>query len=88
MAEPRNAQNAAEFAKKEQAAIMEAVKAARKERGISQRRLGELSGVQQPVIVRMEKGDTSPQVETVLKVLHPLDKKLAVVPQDKGGDAQ
>lgn len=88
MTKAKSPQNAAEFAKKEQATIMEAVKAARKERGISQRQLGELSGVQQPVIVRMEKGDTSPQVETVLKVLHPLDKKLAVVPQDKGGDVQ
>ena len=34
----------------------------------------------QPVIARMERGSTSPQLETVLKVLAPLGKTLAVVP--------
>ena len=53
---------------------------ARQEQGISQKKLEELSGVKQPVIARMEKGYTSPQVETLLKVLAPLGKTLAVVP--------
>jgi len=53
---------------------------ARKERGISQKKLEELSGVKQPIIARMERGSTSPQVDTVLKVLAPLGKTLAVVP--------
>ena len=53
---------------------------ARKEQGISQKELEELSGVKQPVIARMEKGITSPQLETVLKVLAPLGKTLAIVP--------
>ena len=53
---------------------------ARQERGISQKRLEELSGVKQPVIARMERGSTSPQIDTVLKVLAPLGKTLAVVP--------
>ncbi|MCL2498207.1 MAG: helix-turn-helix transcriptional regulator [Symbiobacteriaceae bacterium] len=64
------------------AMMMELVNA-RKERGISQKKLEELSGVSQPVIARMEKGDTSPQVDTVLKVLAPLGKTLAVVPLEK-----
>lgn len=59
--------------------IGEMVKA-RREKGISQKKLGELSGVKQPVIARMEKGSTSPQLDTILKVLAPLGKTLAVVP--------
>lgn len=53
---------------------------ARQERGISQKKLEELSGVKQPIIARMEKGKTSPQIDTVLKVLAPLGKTLAIVP--------
>lgn len=53
---------------------------ARQEKGISQKKLEELSGVKQPVIARMEKGSTSPQLDTILKVLAPLGKTLAIVP--------
>lgn len=53
---------------------------ARQEQGISQKKLEELSGVKQPIIARMEKGITSPQLDTVLKVLAPLGKTLAIVP--------
>lgn len=53
---------------------------ARQEKGISQKELEELSGVKQPIIARMEKGSTSPQLGTFLKVLASLGKTLAVVP--------
>ena len=53
---------------------------ARQEKGISQKQLEEMSGVKQPVIARMETGSTSPQLDTVLKVLLPLGKTLAIVP--------
>lgn len=53
---------------------------ARNEQGISQKQLEEMSGVKQPVIARMEKGYTSPQIDTLLKVLAPLGKTLAIVP--------
>ena len=56
---------------------------ARQERGISQKKLEELSGVKQPIIARMEKGTTNPQIDTILKVLAPLGKTLAIVPLDK-----
>lgn len=56
---------------------------ARQEKGLSQKKLGELSGVRQPVIARMERGITSPQLDTVLKVLAPLGKTLAVVPLEE-----
>ena len=54
----------------------------RQEQGISQKRLEEMSGVKQPIIARMEKGYTSPQIDTLLKVLAPLGKTLAIVPLD------
>lgn len=53
---------------------------ARQEQGISQKKLEELSGVKQPIIARMEKGSTNPQLSTLLKVLAPLGKTLAIVP--------
>jgi DNA-binding XRE family transcriptional regulator len=60
---------------------------ARKEQGLSQEKLGELSGVKQPVIARMEKGGVTPQIGTVMKVLASLGKKLAVVPIDRNKSA-
>ena len=59
------------------ALIGELIKA-RKEKGISQKKLEELSGVKQPVIARMEKGITNPNISTVLKVLAPLGKTLYI----------
>ncbi|HFU4086177.1 TPA: helix-turn-helix domain-containing protein [Streptococcus suis] len=61
-------------------AIMSELIEARNEKGISQKKLEEMSGVSQPVIARMETGKTSPQLDTVLKVLASLGKTLAVVP--------
>ena len=59
------------------ALIGEIVKA-RKEKGISQRKLGEMSGVKQPIIARMENGTASPNLSTVLKVLASLGKTLYI----------
>lgn len=61
------------------ALIGELIKA-RTEQGISQKKLEELSGVKQPIIARMERGTTNPQINTLLKVLAPLGKTLAIVP--------
>jgi len=59
-------------------AMMLELTRARQERGISQKKLEAMSGVRQPVIARMEKGSTSPQIDTVLKVLAPLGKTLYI----------
>lgn len=69
-------------AEAQRAKIVEAVAQARQEQGLSQKRLEALSGVKQPIIARMERGVTSPQIDTVLKVLAPLGMTLAVVPID------
>ncbi len=68
------------------ALISELIKA-RQEKGISQKKLEELSGVKQPIIARMEKGSTSPQINTLLKVLAPLGKTLAVVPLEQNNQS-
>ena len=62
------------------AALMGELIDARHKKGISQKRLEELSGVSQPVIARMERGITSPQVSTLLKVLRPLGLTIKIVP--------
>jgi len=67
-----------------QAAIMAELINARSEKGISQKKLEELSGVRQPIIARMERGHTSPQIDTFLKVLVPLGKTLAIVQLERG----
>jgi transcriptional regulator with XRE-family HTH domain len=51
---------------------------AREKRGLSQKKLEEISGVKQPVIARIEKGNVSPQVETLIKLLVPLGKTLYI----------
>ncbi len=56
---------------------------ARQSKELTQRALEELSGVRQPVIARIEKGNTDPQITTVLRLLRPLGLTLAVVPDKR-----
>lgn len=53
---------------------------AREAKGLSQRELAEISGVKQPAIARMESMKTTPQIDTLLKVLIPLGYTLEIVP--------
>lgn len=62
------------------AELITALVQARQEQGLSQRELEALSGVKQPQIARMEKGDANPQLDTMLKVLSAMGKTLAIVP--------
>lgn len=64
------------------AIIGELIKA-RKEKGLSQKQLEELSGVKQSAIARLESEKAVPQLDTLLKLLVPLGKTLAVVPLAK-----
>jgi DNA-binding XRE family transcriptional regulator len=61
--------------------IITAIINARNTAGYSQKQLERLTGVKQPIISRMEKGDTDPRLSTILKILEPLGKTLAVVPK-------
>lgn len=53
---------------------------AREKKGLSQRQLAELSGVRQPAIARMESMKSTPQVDTLLKILAPLGYTLSITP--------
>ena len=61
-------------------AMMAEIIEARQKSGLSQKQLEVMSGVRQPVIARLERGTTDPQLSTLLKVLAPLGKTLAIVP--------
>ena len=57
---------------------------AREEKGLSQRELAEISGVKQPAIARLETLKTTPQIDTLFKVLYPLGYTIEIVPiEDK-----
>ena len=59
-------------------ALIGEITKARQEKGLSQRQLEELSGVKQPIIARMENGTSTPNLNTILKVLAPLGKTLYI----------
>ena len=52
---------------------------ARLESGMTQKELEEKSGVKQPVIARTENGTSCPNIETLLKLLEPMGKKIVIV---------
>ena len=65
------------------AALVAEIVNARHETGLTQKQLEAASGVRQPIIARLEKGTTDPQLSTLIKLLASLGKTLAVVPAGK-----
>ncbi len=65
------------------AALVTEIVNARYESGLTQKQLEAASGVRQPIIARLEKGTTDPQLSTLIKLLAPMGKTLAVVPTSK-----
>lgn len=53
---------------------------AREAKGLSQRDLAELSGVKQPAIARLESLKSTPQIDTLLKILNPLGYTISIIP--------
>ena len=53
---------------------------AREQKGITQERLAELSGLKQSSIARLETMSATPKIDTLIKVLTPLGYKLSIVP--------
>lgn len=53
---------------------------AREKRGLSQSDLAILCGLKQPAIARLENLKSTPQIDTLCKVLEPLGYKLTIVP--------
>ena len=55
---------------------------AREEKGLSQRGLADLSGMKQPQIARLESMKSTPQLDTLFKVLTPLGYTLSIIPME------
>lgn len=53
---------------------------AREKKGLSQRDLAKLSGVKQPAIARLENMKSTPQIDTLLKILAPLGYTSSITP--------
>lgn len=68
---------------KEKNKLINSVVKARRKSGLTQTQLEEKSGVKQPIIARIEKGISCPNIETLLKLLNPMGKKLEIVDKNK-----
>ena len=64
-------------------ALLNEIINARQTNGLTQKELEIASGVKQPVIARLERGTTDPQLSTLIRVLAPLGKTIAIVPIDQ-----
>lgn len=53
---------------------------ARESKGLSQRELAEISGIKQPAIARLENMRSTPQIDTLFRLLAPLGYTLSIVP--------
>jgi len=56
---------------------------ARREKELSQRDLEDATGINQPVIARLEKGLTYPRYDALLKILGALGKTIKIVDMNK-----
>ncbi|MEG1942853.1 MAG: helix-turn-helix transcriptional regulator [Angelakisella sp.] len=63
-----------------EAALIGKLVEVREAKGLSQRDLAEISGVKQPAIARLESMRSTPQIDTLFKVLSPLGYTLSIVP--------
>ena len=54
----------------------------RHEKNMTQKDIESLTGIKQPMLTRIERGTSDPQISTLLKLLVPMGKKLAIVPID------
>lgn len=62
-----------------QANIIKAVIAKRNSENLSQRDLAKLCGIPQSTLARIERGVVVPNLDTLLKVMHPLGLSLKIV---------
>lgn len=61
----------------------EALRAARKKKGMSQLEVGKSVGIDQPSISKIERGESSARVDTLFRLLAALDMELVIQPRQK-----
>lgn len=64
---------------KKKSDLIGAIIEARKEKHLSQRDLENLTGIKQPMIARLESGQSYPRYDTLLKILAALGKTIKIV---------
>ena len=62
--------------------IMIALGKARREKGLTQKKLSEMTGVKQSVISRLENGNTPNQIDSLIKLFAAMNMKMQVVPMN------
>ena len=62
--------------------VMIALSKARKEKGLTQKKLSEMTGVRQSAISRLENGDTPNQIDSLIRLFVAMNMKMQVVPID------
>ena len=72
------------YVEKEKRRLLKDLSKIRRDAAFSQTRLGEAAGIRQSVISRIEGCEISPQINTLLKLLAPLGKTLAIVDLEDG----
>ena len=62
--------------------MMIALNKARKEKGLTQKELSEMTGVRQSAISRLENGNTPNQIDTLVRLFAAMNMKMQVVPMN------
>ena len=62
--------------------LMIALSKARKEKGLTQKKLSEMTGVRQSAISRLENGDTPNKIDSLISLFVAMNMKMQVVPID------
>lgn len=55
---------------------------AREAKGLTQEQLAQAAGLKQSAVARLERMKTTPQIDTLFKILTPMGYKLTIVPRD------
>ena len=62
--------------------LMIALSKARKEKGLTQKQLSEITGVRQSSISRLESGETPTQIDTLIRLFAAMNMKMQIVPMN------
>ena len=60
--------------------LMLALSNARKEKGLTQKQLSEMTGIKQSAISRLENGNANTQIDSLIKLFAAMNMKMQVVP--------
>lgn len=62
--------------------MMIALNKARKEKGLTQKELSEMTGIRQSAISRLENGNTPTQIDALIKLFAAMNMKMQIVPMN------